>query len=75
MGNVHKRRNCLVKICIDRAWVYEEHEIKEGVVQTFKSLLSDSRKWRPSISGMSFKALNSQKARGLGVPFMKEEVF
>ena len=41
MTNAHRRRNDVDKIKINGVWLSEENEIKEGVVRSFRSLLSD----------------------------------
>ena len=52
MANAHKRVNSLVKIKINGAWVTEERDIKDGVVQVFHSLLSETDEWRPRCNGL-----------------------
>ena len=39
MTNTHKRRNNVDKIRINGVWLSEENEIKEGLVDVFRSLL------------------------------------
>ena len=41
--NSHRRNNALNKIKINGQWLTEEREIKQGVVEAFKNLLSYSR--------------------------------
>lgn len=52
MANAHKRVNFLVKIKINGSWVIEERDIKDGVVQVFHSLLSETDEWRPRCNGL-----------------------
>ena len=59
MTNTHKRRNYVDKIKINGVWFSEENEIKEGVVKAFRSLLSNPRDWRPSLSGLQFEMLET----------------
>ena len=42
MANAHKRVNSMVKIKINGTWVSEKRDIKEGVVQAFHSLLTET---------------------------------
>ena len=39
MANAHKRRNNVDRIRINGVWLSEENEIKEGLVDVFRSLL------------------------------------
>ena len=39
MANAHKRMNNVDKIRINGVWLSEENEIKEGLVDVFRSLL------------------------------------
>ena len=50
MVNAHKRRNNVDKIRINGVWLTEENGIKEGIVNAFRSLLSNPGDWRPSVS-------------------------
>ena len=52
MANAHKRVNSMVKIKINGTWVSKESDIKEGVVQAFHSLLSETDEWRPRCNGL-----------------------
>ena len=40
MANAHRRRNCLNNICINGRKLVKEEDIKEGLVNAFKNLLS-----------------------------------
>ena len=63
------------KIKINGAWCIEENGIREGIANAFKLLLSSSRDWRPSISGLQLETLDQLDASALESPFTKEEVF
>ena len=43
VANSHKRNNALNRIKINGYWFTEEREIKQGMVEAFKNLLSYSR--------------------------------
>lgn len=75
MANAHRRRDQLAKIRINGCWATEEREIKEGVVQAFQVLLSETGEWRPIVNGLSFKVSGNQDAAYLEVLFSEEEVF
>ena len=74
MANAH-RGIFLAKVKINGVWFTKEADIKVGIVQDFQALLTKSKEWRPSISGMDFEALNRQDAVKLEEPFTEEEVF
>ena len=52
MANAHRRRNNVDKIRINGVWLTEENGIKEGIVNAFRSLLSNPGDWHPSVSGL-----------------------
>ena len=65
----------MVKIKINGMWVSEENDIKEGVVQAFHSLLSETVEWRPRCNGLQVGVLEGETATMLEAPFSEEEVF
>ncbi|RVW90110.1 Transposon TX1 uncharacterized 149 kDa protein [Vitis vinifera] len=75
MANAHRRVNSMVKIKINGTWVSEESDIKEGVVQAFHSLLSETAEWRPRCNGLQVGVLEGENATMLEAPFSEEEVF
>ena len=74
MTNSHRRGNQISKIRINEAWLTEEEELRQGVVEAFKTLLSDIREWRASLDGLSFQRISEEEATRLELPFT-EEVF
>ena len=67
MANIHRRRNSMARVKINGTWLIEENEIRDGMVNAFKVLLSTARNWRPDFSGLSFARLEE--------PLYEEEVF
>ena len=63
------------RIKINRAWLTEENDIREGIANAFKMLLSNLGEWRPSVTGLQFEMLESLDANALETPFTEEEVF
>ena len=59
MVNAHSRRNFSAKIKIHGTWLLEEKDIKEGVVQAFQALLTNSGDWRPCLNGLLFEGLEA----------------
>ena len=41
MANAHRRNNSLDRIKINRVWLAEEQEVREGIVNAFQQLLSE----------------------------------
>ncbi|RVW79790.1 Transposon TX1 uncharacterized 149 kDa protein [Vitis vinifera] len=74
MANAHMR-SLMARVKINGVWSTEENEIREGVVNEFKLLLSTAGGWRPSISGLSFPRLEAVDRARLEEPFSKQEVF
>ena len=54
MTNSHKRRNIIDKIRIGGEWLEGEGEVRTGIVNAFKGLLSDLGVWRASPEGWIF---------------------
>ena len=75
MANAHKRRNNVDKIRINGVWLLEENEIKEGIVNAFRSLLFNPGDLRPPLSGLQCETLENMDACALEVPFTEEGVF
>ena len=73
MANAHRRRNNVNKIRINGVWILEENEIKEGVVNAFRSLLSNPGHLCPPLSGLQCETLENLDAFALELPFTKEE--
>ena len=69
--NSHRRKNALNKIKINGQWL---REIKQGMVEDFKNLLSDSGEWRASLMGLEFLSINDYEAASLERPFAEEEI-
>ncbi|KAJ9685117.1 hypothetical protein PVL29_017229 [Vitis rotundifolia] len=75
MANAHRRRNNVDRIRINGVWHSEEKGISEGIVNAFRSLLSNPGDWRPPLSGLQCETLENMDACALEVPFMEEEVY
>ena len=74
MANAHRRRNNVNKIRINGVWILEENEIKEGVVNVFRSLLSNPGDWHPPLSGLQCETLKNLDVFALEVSFTEEKV-
>ena len=75
MANVRKRKSSMAQVKINGVWLTEENEIKEGVVNEIKLLLSVVGGWRPSISGLFLARLEAVERVRLEDPFFEKEVF
>ena len=75
MANSHRNHNEMARLKIDGIWHREGHDLKEGIVNAFQTLLFDPRDWRANLEGLTFSKLESQKVAVLELPFLEEEVF
>ena len=74
MANSHIRRNTIERIRIGREWLEGEREVRTGIMNAFKGLLSDPGVWRASPEGLDFSRLDDLAASKLEEPFTEEEV-
>ena len=63
------------QIRINGVWHSEESGISEGIVNAFRSLLSNPRDWHPPLSELQCETLQNMDAGALEVPFSEEEVY
>ena len=75
MANAHRRRNCLRKISINGKMIEKEVEIKDGLIDAFKNLLSAPSEWRPSLPDLSFNEIGIEDASKLEEVFSEEEIW
>ena len=54
MTNSHRRGNHIIGMKINDVWVTKEIEMRQGIVEAFKTLLSNTEEWRASLDGLSF---------------------
>ena len=84
MANSHRRGNQISKMRINEAWLTEEKELGQGVVEPFKTLgqgvvepfktlLSDTGEWRTSLDRLSFQRISEEEIKRLELPFTEEE--
>ena len=74
MANSHRRRNNIDRIRIGGDWLNEEENIKIGIVNAYKNLLSDPGGWRASSKSLVFSRLEDNEAASQEVSFTEEEV-
>ena len=67
-------RNTSFLVKIIGSWLTEENEVRGGVVNEFKLLLSAAGGWKPNISGMSFERLEDVETARLEKSFSEQEV-
>ena len=75
MTNSHKKRNNIDRIRIGGDWLNGEDEVRTGIANAFKELLSDLGVWRCSLEGLNFSRLDERDAARLEVPFIEEVHF
>ena len=73
MANALRRRNCLRKISINGKMIEKEAEIKVGLIDAFKNLLSASTVWRPLLD-LSFNEIELEATSKLEEVFSEEEI-
>ena len=75
MAKANRRGNQITKMRINGVWITEEIELKQGIVEAFKSLLSETGEWRARLDGLSFQTINEEEVARLELPFTIDEVF
>ena len=75
MANAHRRRNCSGKISINGKMIEKEAEIKVGLIDAFKNLLSAPSEWRPSLLDLSFNEIGIEVASKLEEVFSEEIIW
>ena len=75
MANAHRRRNCLNSISINGTKYVKEAEIKEGLVNAFKNVLSAPKGWCPPLPNLALKEIGNEEAARLEETFSKEEIW
>ena len=53
----------------------EEADLRKGIVEAFKTTLSDTGEWRAILDGLTFPKIKEEEAARLELPFTMEEVF
>ena len=74
MENSHRKHNEVRKLKINEVYVREGHDLKQGVVDAFQTLLSDSRDWRANLEGLVFSKLDEHEVVNLEKPFTEKEI-
>ena len=74
MTNSHKRRNSIISFCINGKRFVKEPEIKEGLVGTFQSLLSNPNSWCPPFPDFPFNSIGVEQAAKLEEMFTEKEI-
>ena len=74
MENSYSRRNNFTKIRIGGDCFTNQADIKSGVVNAYRELLSNPEVWRASPEGLNFNRIEGDEAANLEVPFIETEV-
>ena len=74
MENSH-RRNDISRLKINGVWITKKEELRQGIVNAYKTLLYDLGEWRASPKGLDFSRLTELEANRMKVPFSEEEVY
>ena len=65
MTNSHKKSNTIERIRVNGEWIEGDEEVRIGIVNAFKELLSDPGTWRASPEGLDFSRLEVSVASKL----------
>ncbi|RVX22754.1 hypothetical protein CK203_008374 [Vitis vinifera] len=74
MAMTHRRRNSMDRIKINGVWLSEEQEVRTGIVDAFKQLLTEDSEWKADIGGLNLNQISQQEAEILELPFSEDEV-
>ncbi|RVW44301.1 hypothetical protein CK203_070950 [Vitis vinifera] len=75
MASAHRRNNCMERIKINGEWFLEEQEIREGIANAFKELLSEDTGWKADIGSLQLDQISQEEAEILERPFTEEEIY
>ena len=75
MTNAHRRSNCLRRIRINGKMIEKEVDIKDGLIDAFKNLLSAPSEWCPSFPDLSFNEIDIEDSSKLEEVFSEEEIW
>ncbi|KAL6318412.1 hypothetical protein AAG906_041175 [Vitis piasezkii] len=74
MATAHRRRNSMDRIKINGIWLSEEQEVRTGIADAFKQLLTEDSEWKADIGGLNLNQISQQEAEILEFPFSEDEV-
>ena len=75
MTNSHKKGNNIVKLIINGILITKEEELKQVIVNAFKSLLLDQGEWRANPEGLNLSRIDQSEATRMELPFSEEVYF
>ncbi|RVW46135.1 Transposon TX1 uncharacterized 149 kDa protein [Vitis vinifera] len=74
MASAHRRNNCMERVKINGEWFLEEQEIREGIANAFKELLSEDLGWKADIGSLQLDQISQEESETLERPFTEEEI-
>jgi hypothetical protein len=74
MANSHRRNNFIGCLNVEGTVTSDPKEVEEGIIWYYRQLYCESTEWRPTLTGLHFKALDSEEANSLVLPFGEDEV-
>ena len=74
MANSHSRRNSINKIQIGGEWLMGAEDLRSGVVNAYRDLLSNPGEWRASPKGLNLSRLEERESANLEMPFTESDV-
>ncbi|RVW73944.1 hypothetical protein CK203_053155 [Vitis vinifera] len=70
-----ERVNNLIKIKINGVRLTEDQEVRDGIVNAYQQLLSESSDWKADIGGLVLKQISLSEAEALEFPFSEAEIY
>ena len=74
MAATHRRINHMDRIKINRMWLTDEKDVREGVVNAFQHLLTENSDWKADIEMLQLEQISQQEAENLEHPFSEDEI-
>ena len=74
MENSHIKHNNITGLKINGVWFREGHDLQQGIVDAFQTLLTNLGDRRANLKGLVFSKLEEREAVSLELPFTEEEV-
>ncbi|RVW47198.1 hypothetical protein CK203_070142 [Vitis vinifera] len=71
MASAHRRNNCMERIKINGSGFLEEQEIREGIANAFKELLSEDTGWKADIGSIQLDQISQEEAEILERPLQR----
>jgi hypothetical protein len=75
VANSHRRNNCVKTLCIDGVMSHDPNEVKEHIVQFYRTLYTEQNNWRPRMDNQAFSSIDEEEKMWLERDFEEMEVW